>query len=69
MFDASQSKFHDVAFERLNVDDPQTGQLAANYGVKGIPTVVFLDSGGKALFVGHPTMSMDGWEQMIRQYY
>ena len=63
MFDATRSKFPQIQFEKINVDqgDPRIAQ----YKVSGIPHVVFLDNQNKE--VGGSTWdSPESFGQMVK---
>ncbi|CAN5461724.1 hypothetical protein BH11CYA1_BH11CYA1_00730 [soil metagenome] len=68
MFGATKSKFSDIRFEELNVDDSSTKELSAKYGVSGIPCVVFLDNSGNVLYKGGPSRDADGFAAQIQQF-
>lgn len=68
VFGATKSKFSDIRFEELNVDDGATKELSAKYGVSGIPCVVFLDGSGNVLFKGGPQQSIEGFSAQIQQF-
>ncbi len=56
----------DINFERANLDERR--DLGAQYGVHSIPTVVFLDGGGKVLFVGNPPQDEESFSQSIQKF-
>jgi thioredoxin-like negative regulator of GroEL len=66
VFDATKSKFRDVSFERVNLDERR--DLGGQYGIHSIPTVVFLDNGGKALYVGSPARDEEAFYQSIQRF-
>lgn len=68
MFDATKSKFRDVEFRQLDIDDASNADLVQRYGVRGIPRVVFLDASGNVLFNGSPSRSPEGFEQSIQRF-
>ena len=68
MFGATKSKFSDIRFEELNVDDSSSKELSAKYGVSGIPCVVFLDGSGNVLFKGGPSRTIEGFSAQIQQF-
>lgn len=49
MFDAVKRKYSDISFQQFNVDDANTASLSSQYGVKGIPHMVFLDGSNNVL--------------------
>lgn len=49
MFDAVKRRYSDITFQQYNVDDPGTASLSSQYGVKGIPHMVFLDGSNNVL--------------------
>ena len=65
MFDATKDRMRDVNFERVNLDERR--DLGSQYGIHSIPTVVFLDNGGKAVYVGSPARDEEGFRQQIQQ--
>lgn len=68
MFGATKSKFRDINFQELNVDEESTKALSAKYGVRGIPCVVFLDSSGNVLYNGGPQRDEEGFAAQIQQF-
>jgi thioredoxin-related protein len=69
VFDATKSKFSDVTFQSLDLDDPSNQSDVAKYGIKGIPHVVFLDASGNVLYNGGPARDLEGWAGQIQQYH
>jgi len=67
VFDATKSKFSDVAFEQVNLDENK--ELASKYAVSSIPRVVFLDGAGNVLYNGGPSSSVEGFTSQIQQYH
>jgi thiol-disulfide isomerase/thioredoxin len=48
-WEAAQSHFRSVRFQRYNAEDPGSKALVKQYDVKGYPTLVFLDRSGNVL--------------------
>lgn len=63
MFDATKSKFRDIQFQQINIDEQK--DLAAQYGVRGIPHVVMLDGGGKVVYDGGAFSDVDSFSNQI----
>ena len=66
MFEATKSKFRDVSFEVVDVDQDKT--TGAKYGVSGIPHLVFLDGGGNVLYNGGAFHDEDSFASAIGKY-
>lgn len=45
IFDEVSKERPDIVFGKVNTEEPVNGQLAAKYGIRGIPTIVFLKDG------------------------
>lgn len=45
IFEEVAGEYPDVTFGKVNTEEPVNGMLAAKYGIRGIPTVVFLKDG------------------------
>jgi thioredoxin-like negative regulator of GroEL len=56
----------DIDFERVNLDERK--DLGAQYGIRSIPRVVFLDGGGKTLYVGSPARDEDSFSESIQRF-
>jgi len=69
VFRATKKKYKDVEFRQFNVDDGSTASLRQQYGVRGIPHIVFLDGGGNVLYSrsGAPA-NEDSFTSMIERY-
>jgi hypothetical protein len=68
VFDATKSKFPDVQFERMNLDDPATQPFADKWG-RSIPRVVFLDSSSNVLFNSNPPLNRGRFEKLVQQFH
>ena len=44
-FEESSKQHADITFGKVNTEEPENGMLAMQYGIRGIPTVVFLKDG------------------------
>lgn len=63
MFDATKSKFRNITFQQLNLDEERAE--GAKYGVRGIPHIIMLDGGGKVLYNGGAFSSVEEFSQQI----
>ncbi len=45
VFEESAKGHPGIVFGKVNTEEPVNGMLAAQYGIRGIPTVVFLKDG------------------------
>lgn len=45
IFEEVAGEYPDITFAKVNTEEPVNGMLAAQYGIRGIPTVVFLKDG------------------------
>lgn len=66
MYDATKNKFRNITFQQVNIDEQQ--DIAAKYGVRGIPHLVMLDGGGNVLYNGGAFENVDGFSQKIESY-
>jgi thioredoxin 1 len=44
-FDEASTDHPDITFAKVNTDEPVNMGLASQYGIRGIPTIVFLKDG------------------------
>jgi thiol-disulfide isomerase/thioredoxin len=52
IFEATKPQFRDIRFEELNVDEPSNQALSQQYGITGIPAIVYLDRSGNLIEKG-----------------
>lgn len=69
MFDAAKTKFRDVRFEVVNVDDQSKKYLSQKYNVKGIPKLVLLGERDKVLYNGGAPGDLSGLEGLIKRFH
>jgi hypothetical protein len=61
VLDATKSKFNEISFQRVNIEDPKHYDLDEKYGSRrSIPRLVLLDAGGKLLYNGPPPAADKG---------
>lgn len=63
MFDATKRNFRNITFEAVNIDEQK--DVAAQYGVRGIPHVVMLDGGGKVVYNGGAFNDVEDFSNQI----
>ncbi len=70
MLGATKNKFRDVNFETVDLTERggPNSEIAARYGVKGIPYVVFLDSSGTEIYGANPPFEEAAFTALIKQY-
>ncbi len=45
VFEEVEKAHSDITFGKVNTEEPANGMIAAQYGIRGIPTCVFLKDG------------------------
>ncbi len=66
--EAAQAKYSDkIDFQRLNVDDPKSQELAAMCGVSSIPRTCIFDKDGKSVADFSGGVSADRLDQYMQQ--
>ncbi len=45
IFEEVSKEYPDITFAKVNTEEPVNASLAAKYGIRGIPTLVFLKDG------------------------
>jgi thiol-disulfide isomerase/thioredoxin len=65
-WEAAETKFRSVRFQRYNAEDPANEALVKKYTVKGYPTLVYLDKSGNVLtnMSGCPRTTEDFFESI-----
>jgi thiol-disulfide isomerase/thioredoxin len=63
VFEAAKSKYPSVRFEEINIDDPGSIGLKQQYNIRGVPTLVYLDTNGRLI----NKAGSDSLESMLSQ--
>jgi thioredoxin-like negative regulator of GroEL len=66
VFDAITTKFRDVTFEKVNLDENK--DLASKYSVQSIPRMIMLDASGNAIYNASPPRSEESLAELIQQH-
>lgn len=69
IFEATKSKYRDVSFEILDIDQESTKPIQAKYNFDTIPRLVFLDGSGNVLYNGGAAASQADFEIMINRFH
>ncbi len=68
IFEESSKAHPDIVFGKVNTEEPANGMLAMQYGIRGIPTAVFLKDGKEVgRFSGAYPKEM--FEQEIKRHF
>ncbi len=67
-FEEVSEEQKNITFGKVNTDEPVNSNLAAEYGIRGIPTIVFLKD-GEEIARTSGALPKDAFEEEIKKHF